>query len=121
MDLKTYHLGICNNLHLIIDESHSQLNLGKYHVLSSDLLIWSDILQVRRPEMKVLENVAYELQFSIFLVASGLYRQAFASLRLILELALSGILFSSDEFYFRKWKQGLADVSWKRITDKDIC
>jgi wyosine [tRNA(Phe)-imidazoG37] synthetase (radical SAM superfamily) len=69
--------------------------------------------------MKVLENVAYELQFSLFLVSSGLYRQAFASLRLVLELALSGILFSSDEFYFRKWKQGLADISWQKITDQD--
>lgn len=119
MDLKTYHLEICQNLESIINESHSRLNLGKYHAFSSDLLVWSNILKVQRPEMKVLENVAYELQFSVFLVSSGLYRQAFASLRLILELALSGILFSSDEFFFRKWKQGLADISWKKITDQD--
>lgn len=119
MDLKNYHLGICKNLESILNHSHTHLNLGKYHVFSSDLLLWSNILKAQRPEMKVLENVAYELQFSVFLVSSGLYRQAFASLRLILELALSGILFSSDEFYFRKWKQGLADISWKKITDQD--
>jgi hypothetical protein len=119
MDLKNYHLGICQDLELIIDQSHTQLELGKYHVFSSDLLQWSDILKTQRTEMKVLENVAYELQFSVFLVSSGLYRQAFASLRLVLELALSGILFSSDEFYFRKWKQGLADISWAKITDQD--
>lgn len=119
MDLKNYHLEICNNLETIINQSHTQLDLGKYHVFSSDLLQWSDILKSQRAEMKVLENVAYELQFSVFLVSTGLYRQAFASLRLVLELALSGILFSSDEFYFRKWKQGLADISWSKITDKD--
>ena len=119
MDLKNYHLQICNNLESILNDSHSQLHLGKYHVLSSDLLVWSNILKIQKTEMKVLENVAYELQFSVFLVSSGLYRQAFASLRLVLELALSGILFSSDEFYFRKWKQGLADVSWAKITDED--
>ncbi|MEA5525148.1 hypothetical protein [Nodularia spumigena] len=119
MDLKNYHLGICNDIELIINQSHTQLELGKYHVFSSDLLQWSNILKNQRTEMKVLENVAYELQFSVFLVSSGLYRQAFASLRLVLELALSGILFSSDEFYFRKWKQGLADVSWAKITDEN--
>ncbi len=120
MDLKNYHLEICKNLNSIINDSHTQVDLGKYHVLSSDLLTWSNILETQRNGMKVLENVAYELQFSAFLASSGLYRQAFASLRLVLELALSGILFSSDEFYFRKWKQGLADISWKRIIDQDI-
>jgi len=119
MDLKTYHLGISKNLESVIVQSHTQLDLGRYHVFSSDLLKWSNILKNQRTEMKVLENVAYELQFSVFLVSSGLYRQAFASLRLVLELALSGILFSSDEFYFRKWKQGLADISWTKITDQD--
>lgn len=119
MDLKSYHLKICQNLELILNESHSQLDLGQYYVLSNDLLVWSNILKEQRTEMKILENVAYELQFSVFLVASGLYRQAFASLRLVLELALSGIVFSSDEFYFRKWKQGLVDISWKKITDED--
>ncbi|AFY48423.1 hypothetical protein Nos7524_2587 [Nostoc sp. PCC 7524] len=119
MDLKNYHIGICNNLESIINQSHTQLDLGKYHVFSSDLLVWSNFLKVQRNEMKVLENVAYELQFSAFLVSSGLYRQAFASLRLVLELALSGILFSSDEFYFRKWKQGLVDISWAKITDQE--
>ncbi|GGA00901.1 hypothetical protein [Okeania sp. KiyG1] len=119
MNLKSYHLRVCDNLKSIINESHTQLDLGKYHVFSSDLLQWSNILKSQGTEMKVLENVAYELQFSVFLISSGLYRQAFASLRLVLELALSGILFSSDEFYFRKWKQGLADISWQKITDKD--
>ena len=119
MDLKTYHLNICDHLKSNLEQSHSQLDLGKYHVFSSDLLEWSNILKKQRTEMKVLENVAYELQFSVFLVSSGLYRQAFASLRLVLELALSGILFSSDEFYFRKWKQGLADISWSKIKDEN--
>lgn len=119
MDLKKYHLEICNTLEFILAQSHSQLDLGRYHAFAKDLLIWSNILKIQRNEMKVLENVAYELQFSLFLVSSGLYRQAFASLRLVLELALSGILFSSDEFYFRKWKQGLADISWQKITAQD--
>ncbi|CAD5983489.1 hypothetical protein NO976_04341 (plasmid) [Planktothrix agardhii] len=119
MDLKNYHIEICHHLELNLNQSHSQLDLGKYHVFSSDLLVWSNILKKQRTEMQVLENVAYELQFSVFLVTSGLYRQAFASLRLVLELALSGILFSSDEFYFRKWKQGLADISWAKITHED--
>lgn len=119
MDLKSYHLEICNTLESILSQSHSQLDLGKYHAFASDLLTWSKILKVHGTEMRVLENVAYEVQFSLFLVSSGLYRQAFASLRLVLELALSGILFSSDKFYFRKWKQGLADISWQKITNQD--
>ncbi len=54
-----------------------------------------------------------------FAAASGLYRQAFASLRLFLELSFAAVYFSANELDRRKWMSDRKDFSWSRALDED--
>jgi hypothetical protein len=50
---------------------------------------------------------------------SGLYRQAFASLRSFVEVTAGATYLSSHEFQRRQWVSGKVDISWRAITSTD--
>lgn len=62
-----------------------------------------------------MESARKELAFAEYSAASGLYRQAFASLRLFLELNCAAFHFSVNELERRRWVASRADVSWSTI------
>jgi hypothetical protein len=72
-----------------------------------------------RGEVKIYEAAINEFQFSLFSSAAGLYRQAYTSLRLFLELSLAGIEYSTNECKLRQWTAGDIDIYWNQLIDAD--
>lgn len=90
--------------------------LGAVHQLDDDLRVW--IEQIRGPEVEQLRAARRELALAEFCVASGLYRQAFASLRLFLELSFAAVHFSVHELERRRWNSDKSDFSWSKALDE---
>lgn len=72
-----------------------------------------------RREHSIFQHALKEYQFAQLALACGLYRQAFTSLRLALELALSAVDFSVNEVRLRSWLVGESDIVWARLIEKD--
>ena len=83
-----------------------------------DLEKWLDVLE-QRPEIQVYKIAIREYQYSLFAAVSGLYRQAFMSLRLFLEMVAFGIDCSANELKLRRWMRGEVDVHWLKLSDSD--
>jgi hypothetical protein len=60
-----------------------------------------------------------EYSFSMLAVSLGLYRQAFAALRLTLELTAASVYYSANELMLREWLNGKRDNEWKRFTHSE--
>lgn len=91
--------------------------LGAVHQVDDDLKQW--VARIRGPEVDQLRAARRELALAEFCAASGLYRQAFASLRLFLELSFAAVHFSVHEFERRRWKSDKSDFSWSRALDEE--
>jgi hypothetical protein len=72
-----------------------------------------------RPESTLFNYACREYQFSLLAVSGGIYRHAFVSLRLFLELFLTGIQFSAKEIDLRMWLKNSRDISWQSLSDPD--
>jgi hypothetical protein len=90
--------------------------LGAVHQIDDDLRQWETL--ITGPEIDQLRAARRELALAEFCAASGLYRQAFASLRLFLELSFAAVHFSVHEFERRRWKSDKSDFSWSRALDE---
>lgn len=93
-------------------------HLGVSHNYVSDLETWMTALS-GRPERGMLVSAAREYQFALLAVVQGQYRQAFAALRLFLELSLGAVYFSANELKLRLWCRGEEDLVWSLIADPD--
>jgi hypothetical protein len=119
MDIRDYYQNLFNSSNQVINESlHKEDELAKIHEFVDDLLKWLRILQPR-PEANVLEHVAAELQLSAFSLVSGLYRQAFTSLRLSLELSLGVVFFSANRLELAEWMGGNYDLVWSQLNHSE--
>lgn len=72
-----------------------------------------------RPECRVLLSAISEATVGAFLLISGLYRPAFVSLRLFLEMSLAMVHFSSNRLDLAEWTQGRTDVNWSALIDAE--
>lgn len=90
--------------------------LGSVHEIDGDISHWID--KIDGPEAVQLRAARRELALAEFCAASGLYRQAFASLRLFLELSFAAVHFSVNEFERRRWLSDKTDFSWSRALDE---
>jgi hypothetical protein len=95
------------------DHSHQ---LGRLLQLDVDIREWEQQL-LARPETALLSNARRELGFATYSASSGLYLQAFSSLRLFLELSFAAVNFSIDELLRRQWWSDRAKFSWSRALD----
>jgi hypothetical protein len=119
MNLHQYYKDIREYSNITMDESLKRDNeLAKVHSFADDLLTWYEVLKTRE-EAVIFKYVATEIQLSTLSLVSGLYRQAFTSLRLTLELSLSAIFFSTNELDFREWEKGQRDIYWNQLVDTD--
>jgi hypothetical protein len=91
--------------------------LGKVHQVDDDLSEW--VVLIAGPETAQLLAARRELALAEFCAASGLYRQAFASLRLFLELSFAAVHFSVHEFERRRWNSDKSDFSWSKALDEE--
>jgi hypothetical protein len=91
--------------------------LGRIHQLDEDLRLWIDCIPDSTGEQ--LTRARSELAHAEHAAASGLYRQAFGSLRLFLELAFAAVYFSANEFERRRWLSDRTDFSWSKALDHE--
>ena len=92
-------------------------SLGEIHLLDEDVAAW--LTKITGPERVQISAARRELALAEYSVASGLYRQAFASLRLFLELSFAAVHFSVNEFERRQWNADRTDFSWSAALDED--
>jgi hypothetical protein len=116
MDLTQYYLGLSNSSKEILTQSLERVgDLSKVNMFVDDILVWHELLHEKVESIVILKYAASEIQVAAFSLALGLYRQAFVSLRLSLELSLSSVLFSTNELEFREWQRGERDIYWSKI------
>lgn len=85
------------------------------HSYVRDLEAWLGILKPRA-ESAIVDSAIREYQHALLSLALGQYRQAFAALRLYLELSIGAVYFSANEMLLREWLHGRRDNSWRRST-----
>jgi hypothetical protein len=88
------------------------------HSFIHDYGIWIECLELR-PESILFKQAIGQYQFSLLALTLGLYRQAFSSMRLFLELSLGGIYFSAHEFTLREWLRDDDDIKWSILKDEN--
>ena len=60
-----------------------------------------------------------EAALGLVSLVSGVYRAAFGSLRLFLELALSAEYFAANRLELAEWLRGTRDITWSSLIDSD--
>ena len=93
-----------------------------YHQCSifvDDLSNWVECLS-DIPQSILLKSSLNECATANIFCIHGLYKHAMISLRLCLEHCLFAIYLSSNDFYFRRWKDGKEDMKWALITDESF-
>lgn len=92
-----------------------QQALGEVHQGDNDIAQWLGHLE--GPTVELMAAARRELAMAEYSAASGLYRQAFASLRLFLELNFAAVYFSVNELLRRQWMSDRFDFSWSAALD----
>lgn len=69
-------------------------------------------------EKKMFVTVSAQLESATLNLVLGMYRQAFASLRLALEMGLGAIYFSVHKMELNEWLDGRADIKWSNLVDE---
>jgi hypothetical protein len=118
-DLSTNFAEIREAMSRCVDRSVSEraAELGSVHALDTDLGLWAGWL----PNDTALgvARAQRELAHAEHAAASGLYRQAFGSLRLFLELTFAAVYFSANELERRLWLSDQLDFSWSKALHED--
>ncbi|WP_157516794.1 hypothetical protein [Mycobacterium sp. MS1601] len=94
-----------------------QIQLGEVHQGDADLVLWLNHLD--GPTVPMMVTARRELALAEYSAASGLYRQAFASLRLFLELNFAAVYFSVNELERRRWVSDRFDFSWSSALNSE--
>ena len=93
-------------------------NLGTLHHLSSCIYEFSNSV-IDPQEKGVLATVSTQLESATLNLTLGLYRQAFSSLRLALEMGLAAIYFSANKMELHEWLDGRMDIKWSKLVDEE--
>jgi len=119
MDIQDYFTQLNTESQTVFNQSILQKDkLGKLHHLSSCVYEFSGF--IHDPQEKIiLETVSTQLELSNYNLILGLYRQAFSSLRLALEMGLAAIYFSASKLELHEWLDGRMDIKWSKLIDED--
>ena len=118
-DLKDYYGRLLSASQVVLEEASVDAELlGKANQTIDDFKVWLEIL-TPRPEAVVLGHALTESSIALYSLVSGLYRPAFGSLRLFLELALGAIHFSVNRLELAEWLGGNYDIKWATLSDPD--
>lgn len=119
MDIQEYFAKLNSESQTVFSQSISQKEkLGKLHHLSSCIYEFSNCVPDPQ-EKRILETVSAQLESSNYNLILGLYRQAFSSLRLALEMGLAAIYFSASKLEMHEWLDGRMDIKWSKIIDEE--
>jgi len=92
--------------------------IGRVQHQIDELNQWRETL-ANRPESVALQSAISEATVGVFLLVSGLYRPAFVSLRLLLELSLATVHFATNRLELAEWVQGRRDVRWSILINQE--
>lgn len=107
------------SLNKVFDETIANgKSTGKSHYYSTCLFEFSQQLEDHAVR-KIVETVAAQLESATLFSTFGLYRQAFSSLRLALELGLGASYFSVHRLELSEWLDGRGDIKWHQLIDED--
>jgi hypothetical protein len=110
--IPSYYKELIRTMDLVRERSMAhQGEIALAHVAIEDLQSWVRVL-TGRPEAFVLSYAALELQYATLSVVTGLYRPAFGSLRLCLELSLATVFYSAHPMALSEWTSAGADLKW---------
>lgn len=119
MNITDYFNNINNRCQTIFHETlNGTVSFGEAHHLSSCLYEFSENL-VDIHERNLLHAVSSQIEVSALSLSLGLYRQAFSSLRLALELGLGTVYFSMFKLDHHEWLIGKNDIKWSKLIDLD--
>ncbi|MGW6221745.1 hypothetical protein ACWF8U_17905 [Streptomyces olivaceus] len=96
----------------------NELEVNRVLHLEADLAAWIEALQAK-PESQQFQSAHRDFGLAFYAAMSGLYRQAFSTLRSFLEVTVGAAYLSSHEFKRRQWVNGKLDISWKAITSTE--
>lgn len=85
---------------------------------SADFEVWRKTLG-SRPEDRLLSDANREVTVGLLNLVQGQYRNAFKSLRLVLELTLQGVYLSANLLELEEWLKNERHTSWMQLTDPD--
>ncbi len=69
--------------------------------------------------IELVKQAQSECVISIYMCAQGFYTEAFSALRRFLEHTLFSISLSVDEFKYRLWRKGMADMNWSDLMNDE--
>ena len=119
MKIEDYLSGLNKKSQLIFDKSIKFRNeLGKAHHYSSCLHEFSEKI-TESSEREILKTVSSQLESATLNACQGMYRQAFSSLRLALEMGLAAAHFSVHKLELHEWLGGRYDIKWSCIIDEN--
>jgi hypothetical protein len=116
---RAYYLNLNSDARSVIEQASADpAALGRAQEQVAELDRWRELLS-GRPESIALRHGVYEATVGLFLLVSGLYRPAFVSLRLFMELCLASIHFSVNRLDLAEWLGGRRDNKWSELIDGD--
>lgn len=103
-----------------IEKSTAELGTSMEEVLAleADLGEWLSVVG-GRVEAAQLRSAHRDFGLAFYALSSGLYRQAFSSLRSFLEVSVAAIYLSAFELKRRQWVEGSLDISWSWLTSDE--
>src|SRR5450755_2781684 len=117
MDLQGHYNGISEAARITRQTSLSNTApLLTAHAAFDDIRLWQEVLDAR-PEASIFEQIVGGLELGLFALVSGLYRQAYASLRLAVELTAGLCWFSTHRLDLAEWQSGERDLIWKELSN----
>jgi hypothetical protein len=120
-DIRDHFLKLQKRCEEILTESfagESAQLMASSRELHFEIDAWVDALETRK-ETQLLRTASLEYEFALLSLAQGQYRQAFKSLRLVLELSLQAVHLSANELALRAWLANQADTIWAAIVDEE--
>jgi hypothetical protein len=121
LGIESHYRSMQESCRQILEETlkspHKEL-LASSHLFVSDLSNWNRILK-KRPEQYLISTATTEYQHALLAVAQGQYRQAFKSLRLVLELSIQAIYLSVHILELQEWLDGFRDTNWSTLVDEN--
>lgn len=119
MDIQKYFTKLNTESQAIFNHTISEKEkLGTLHHLSSCVHEFAECL-LDPQEKEILVTVSAQLESANLNLVLGLYRQAFASLRLAFEMGLAAMYFSVNKLELHEWRDGRSDIKWSSLVDEE--
>jgi hypothetical protein len=103
---------------IFLESSNENTAQNTAHDLITNLQVWYTILN-KEDSSTMLINSIEELDISCLQMMQGLYRGAFSSLRLSLEMLTGSVYFSAHNIEYKEWEKGSKDLIWATISCKE--